>query len=322
MNIVRLFAMMAALGGLLAGCGTPTENPAMYGSPVEFSLPSESETSASAIYIPTRTAAELAAGKRAVRGGLTPAGSFASTVGLNYGRPGTTFCSGVLLSRWVILTAAHCVCRKDRPSHIFVGEEPGASGAYHALRRERRLARDECPSSMAKPQLRLRRDLALLRLQRPVPDAKRAQLAPEGLLTRDGTYVIAGFGALDQAGRERDDRKRYAVVPIASVECGEATAPAQYGCLPREEMVAGGDGEADTCDGDSGGPLFVSARDGAGAERGENLFLAGVTSRPVLGSNRQCGKGGVYERMSPAARQWLARELKTFDPDHAPGQLK
>ena len=61
-------------------------------------------------------------------------------------------------------------------------------------------------------------------------------------------------------------------------------------------MCAGGNGGADTCKGDSGGPLF-----GTDPDSGE-LVLVGITSW-----GRECGDGGVYTRVAKF-QDWLCRE--------------
>ena len=54
------------------------------------------------------------------------------------------------------------------------------------------------------------------------------------------------------------------------------------------EFVAGGSGY-DSCNGDSGGPAYISV--------GSGRKVAGLTSRSTLGATTRCGEGGIYTRV-------------------------
>jgi len=81
----------------------------------------------------------------------------------------------------------------------------------------------------------------------------------------------------------------------------------RYGCLPGEEIVAQNLSGADSCDGDSGGPLLVTKTGDGGTGDGylSSYFLAGITSRGIAGANPRCGAGGIYERLTPATTHWI-----------------
>jgi len=80
-------------------------------------------------------------------------------------------------------------------------------------------------------------------------------------------------------------------VPIMSIDCGGAGDPKHYGCLPDRELVAGHSGlMLDSCNGDSGGPLYVQGADG-------QYYLLGATSRGARGGFHKCGDGGIYVRV-------------------------
>jgi uncharacterized protein (TIGR03382 family) len=65
-----------------------------------------------------------------------------------------------------------------------------------------------------------------------------------------------------------------------------------YGCnptvAPGGEFVAGGTGSADSCFGDSGGPVYLDTPRGT--------ILVGAVSRGVSNSATPCGGGGIYVR--------------------------
>jgi secreted trypsin-like serine protease len=55
----------------------------------------------------------------------------------------------------------------------------------------------------------------------------------------------------------------------------------------------------DTCNGDSGGPLYILGQD-------VNLYLTAVTSRSVDPKDPSCGKGGIYVKLTAdPIRSWL-----------------
>jgi hypothetical protein len=90
--------------------------------------------------------------------------------------------------------------------------------------------------------------------------------------------MLVGFGVAEDGSR---GRKRAGPAAIRCVTGGGA-------------LLVGGAG-ADTCAGDSGGPVFV--------ELGGSWRLAGVTA-----AGGRCGGGGRYERLAPAL-PWLEAAL-------------
>jgi secreted trypsin-like serine protease len=59
----------------------------------------------------------------------------------------------------------------------------------------------------------------------------------------------------------------------------------------------------DTCDGDSGGPVFEWD--------GTDWRIVAVTSRPIACARRRCGDGGVYVRVDRIER-WLSGVVAGF----------
>ena len=92
-----------------------------------------------------------------------------------------------------------------------------------------------------------------------------------------------------------------------------------YRCSSGREMVAGAASlDKDTCNGDSGGPLFVQSSDG-------NLYLAATTSRATgTPGLRPCCDGGIYVRSDGLVLQRI-RSLRHQCPEsvdhHRRGQL-
>jgi MYXO-CTERM domain-containing protein len=65
---------------------------------------------------------------------------------------------------------------------------------------------------------------------------------------------------------------------------------------PGGEFIAGGTGSADSCFGDSGGPVYL--------ETSRGPIVIGAVSRGVNNSATACGGGGIYVRTDKIA-QWI-----------------
>jgi len=94
--------------------------------------------------------------------------------------------------------------------------------------------------------------------------------------------------------------RHYADVPIHEYGC-RATDEIRHGCHADFEMVIPRHLGADTCNGDSGGPVLEETADG--------LAIIAVTSRSVTNSAITCGDGGIYTRTDATSR-WIDTELE------------
>ena len=86
---------------------------------------------------------------------------------------------------------------------------------------------------------------------------------------------------------------------MASIACNGTVSSAAgtvqdaqfYKCATGREIVVGAPSlDKDSCNGDSGGPLFIQGRDGG-------MYLAATTSRATgTAGMRPCGDGGICVR--------------------------
>jgi secreted trypsin-like serine protease len=219
-------------------------------------------------------------GESGVVGGSTvPRGRWPDIVAV-IGRDG--MCSGTLVAQDVVLTAGHCI--DIRPYEVIVDTiDYAASGGE----------RIAVTWSRAYPKWEQRYDVGVLML------AHRATVAKPRIVTSActaralvdiGTEVqIAGFGLATAAANDNNTRLREATVPIIDPTCSldPACNPA---ISPHGEFMAGGHG-ADSCFGDSGGPVYLDTKDGHGHA------LVGVVSRGLALPAAPCGNGGVYVRV-------------------------
>lgn len=204
-------------------------------------------------------------------------------------------CTGTLIAANAVLTAGHCQRLHTR---IFIGNDVARKG------RQVRVAAHVRHPRYHKGR---RNDLMVLILAEKVTGVKPRAIATGAAIDAATSGRVVGFGAMEASGTFGYGTKRQTDVPIASVACagrlkGEPDARV-YGCDRNLELVAGKPVLGrDTCSGDSGGPLYVSAAKGA-------WRLAGATSRATDLAGNPCGDGGVYVRVD-RYRDWIDSVLK------------
>ena len=236
-------------------------------------------------------------GSKKIWGGQrTAKGTFPDVVAV---RGGGGICSGTLVAPRVVLTAAHCHCGGVTETVTF-GDSTGDAAArvVPVLRSEAWIRCDQHEREG---------DLAILHLKEDAPVAPRA-LAPTAWIDVATEVHVVGFGRTEDPLAEPVGIKREVDVPIATPHCaGEVAQPAgpvsdsvYYDCRSRRELVAGSPLlDRDSCNGDSGGPVFVRGPD-------DKLYLAAATSRAVVRFGlRPCGDGGIYARADGDGLAWM-----------------
>ena len=213
---------------------------------------------------------------------------------LKNGREGT--CTGTLLGKRLVLTAAHCGCGT---SYSVTQELRMASGKFRRVI-DPPILFDSliCQRSAIRPGY----DLALLRLAEDADVADDYDAVPPlafslGKLTRTGTdLIVVGYGLTES---RTSGVRMQASVPVFTADCAQRQYVAA-GCAPFLEMIlsasarTSGSRTADTCSGDSGGPVFAMRS----IQGGVAPVLVGVTSRPApfphIDAEDHCGGGGFY----------------------------
>jgi secreted trypsin-like serine protease len=203
-------------------------------------------------------------------------------------------CTGTLIASNVVLTAEHCYCN-DVDKQVVFGTDalhPAPGQVYDVVKVVP--MRSECNQDY------FGADVALLYLDK-IPSVAPRSIAATSVLAASTDVTAVGFGLTEDG---KTGSKLLVDLPIASPSCSSTSGgipdTTKYSCVATQELVAGMQNlHKDTCEGDSGGPIYIKA--------GQNYLLAGTTSRGVhnSGSPTKCGNGGIYERLDGNILSWL-----------------
>ena len=187
------------------------------------------------------------------------------------------FCSGVVLTRHIILTAAHCVARAS-DTRVYLPGQP--------LLPLKRIAKHPDFHADA-PRTRSRSiDLALVEITESLPAEFAAPpFAGAQRYEAGATFEIAGFGV----SRE-DDAKTSGTLRVGHVTL---RAPLSSVLLWLEDAQH----ETGACTGDSGGPVFT-----------EGGKLAAIIAFAEGAGSRQCGKLTQAVLIAPHL-EWINRVI-------------
>ena len=277
-------------------------------------------------------------GVRIVGGVRVEKGQFTETVAIvDEGGAYNRVCTGTIVGAGKVLTAAHCVCAmkllpgQSGKAKVYFGNPDAVAslGAAPSAMLFGHLTKlmDETFCGRFEEGHICGGDLAMVFYNpNETPGYARAarlmsQTEGESFLNSEDLATIVGYGETRDSrwDRPRVGRlvrgatkpKMVAVMPAPS-RCGDyvthcAPERSWRGCLPDVEVrLMDSALTRDTCNGDSGGPLFLDNNEWDSAQT-----LAAVTSRGMW-PRRRCGTGGIYTSVfSDEAISWLDQVMDT-----------
>lgn len=204
---------------------------------------------------------------------------------LAIGRRGNWHCSAVAVSPSLVLTARHCLPADT----VGIGADARTPERIHRV-----LATHTAPDASV--------DAALLEVEPPMAVTIHARRHHGETEPPQGVARLMGFGAIDLQGLYGFGRKHIVEVPVSGWGCDPQRA-ATVGCMPDWELTIAGTAGRDTCDGDSGGPVFEQTLVPSPCCPWR---LIGITSRPMVTARLRCGGGGIYVRVD-RLDDWIER---------------
>ncbi|KAJ1926649.1 Testisin [Tieghemiomyces parasiticus] len=244
---------------------------------------------------------------------------------------GTLSCGGSILSKNIILTAAHCVVKP--PSTRLAGPK------QYVVRNPSELKYSVGNLQTNKPNLRtvtkiivhdqfnltgeLKNDIALLQVEDvPLSDTIKTIKIYMGSLSEGDLLSAAGMGITDPKNDAPNTELDIVTLPIESKATCNAVVP-DYQDSNGSQVCAGGVAGKDTCSGDSGGPLYkIFGKDHA--QVGLTSFGGGPKEdSPICGA----AKGvGIYTHVASyidwiATHSGISADILKYTPTKSTGAM-
>lgn len=211
-------------------------------------------------------------------------------------------CSGTLIAPDVVLTAGHCA--EIHPTQIIANTVDFARAGGISVGVARTVAHPDWSRTY---------DVSVVVLASPITGVTPRSVGASctfHAVHKDTNVHLVGFGATNKQGTASNSHLKQAVAAVTDPVCSGGN-----GCnslvAPGGEFVAGGSGTADSCFGDSGGPVYLDTPAGP--------VLIGAVSRGVDSSPTPCGGGGIYVRTDKIISWIEATAARTIAKDECAG---
>jgi MYXO-CTERM domain-containing protein len=211
-----------------------------------------------------------------VGGNDVPDGKWPDTVAV-LGAHGS--CSGTLIAPDIVLTAGHCADIEPTTVVANTTDYSASGGTRVGVLR-----------TVAYPDWETTYDVSVVVLAQPITTVTPRRLGTSctfSQFTPNTSVRLVGFGSTSMDGKTINTHLKEAMTQVIDPTCADGR-----GCneivAPGGEFVAGGTGTADSCFGDSGGPVYLETVRGP--------MVVGAVSRGVDDAATACGGGGIYVR--------------------------
>lgn len=230
-----------------------------------------------------------------IGGSDVPPGKWPDTVAV-LGAHGS--CSGTLISPDIVLTAGHCADIEPTTVVANTTDYSGSDGTRVGVLR-----------TVAYPEWETTYDVSVVVLAQPITTVTPRRLGTSctfSQFTPNTSVRLVGFGSTSMDGKTINTHLKEAMTQVIDPTCADGR-----GCneivAPGGEFVAGGTGTADSCFGDSGGPVYLDTVRGP--------MVVGAVSRGVDDATTPCGGGGIYVRTDKIV-EWIEETAgKTIEKD-------
>uniref|UniRef100_A0A482ZC98 U31-Austrotoxin-Ht1a_1 n=1 Tax=Hickmania troglodytes TaxID=489260 RepID=A0A482ZC98_9ARAC len=236
----------------------------------------------------------LSSAYRIVGGGHTTPGEFPWMVSLIEKSSGKFYhaCGGAILNLNWVLTAAHCIASGPDDYRVLSGLHKLSKSTAENVRFHKV---SKIISHKGYTNETFENDIALLKLLQPIDitgceDYVNNICLPKTTKEPRGSAIVTGWGHEKKGGKDSDTLKAVKVPLVARKSCNDAyrTDPSDPDDIKLTMICAGHDAK-DSCQNDSGGPLFQYDKNGIAT-------IIGVVSHGT-----GCGHPkfpGVYTRVS------------------------